>query len=232
MILDRRPASEVKKAAHEEGMRFLRESAVEKVLHGHDDAARNQQGDVRRMSCCLTSWLASPPPDAAVEMAPERVSAATLGTRGARARRCRPTRFEAAARRGVDAVADRARTSSTAPPSWPRCAPWSDGSAAPARVALVVPDLADARLAGPLRPGAPRARRPRPADALAGQEVRAVPDRGGLRHLRPGARVDRRRRASSSSCWRAATSSAEYEGVCEERGHPRRARRPVHASAS
>jgi type IV pilus assembly protein PilB len=34
MILDRRPASEVKKAAHEEGMRFLRESAVEKVLHG------------------------------------------------------------------------------------------------------------------------------------------------------------------------------------------------------
>jgi type II secretory ATPase GspE/PulE/Tfp pilus assembly ATPase PilB-like protein len=34
MILDRRPASEIKKAAHEEGMRFLRESAVEKVLIG------------------------------------------------------------------------------------------------------------------------------------------------------------------------------------------------------
>jgi len=34
MILDRRPNSEVKKAAHEEGMRFLRESAVEKVLLG------------------------------------------------------------------------------------------------------------------------------------------------------------------------------------------------------
>jgi type IV pilus assembly protein PilB len=34
MILDRRPTSEVKKMAHEEGMRFLRESAVEKVLHG------------------------------------------------------------------------------------------------------------------------------------------------------------------------------------------------------
>jgi type II secretory ATPase GspE/PulE/Tfp pilus assembly ATPase PilB-like protein len=34
MILERRPASEVKKAAHEEGMRFLRESAVEKVLSG------------------------------------------------------------------------------------------------------------------------------------------------------------------------------------------------------
>jgi type IV pilus assembly protein PilB len=34
MILARRPSSEVKKAAQEEGMRFLRESAVEKVLHG------------------------------------------------------------------------------------------------------------------------------------------------------------------------------------------------------
>jgi len=34
MILARRPASEVKKAAHAEGMRFLRESAVEKVLKG------------------------------------------------------------------------------------------------------------------------------------------------------------------------------------------------------
>jgi type IV pilus assembly protein PilB len=34
MILERRPQSEVKKAAHEEGMRFLRESAVEKVLTG------------------------------------------------------------------------------------------------------------------------------------------------------------------------------------------------------
>jgi type II secretory ATPase GspE/PulE/Tfp pilus assembly ATPase PilB-like protein len=34
MILDRRPASEVKKAAHEDGMRFLRESAIEKVLKG------------------------------------------------------------------------------------------------------------------------------------------------------------------------------------------------------
>jgi type IV pilus assembly protein PilB len=34
MILERRPTSEVKKLAHEEGMRFLRESAVEKVLIG------------------------------------------------------------------------------------------------------------------------------------------------------------------------------------------------------
>jgi type II secretory ATPase GspE/PulE/Tfp pilus assembly ATPase PilB-like protein len=34
MILERRPNSEVKKLAHDEGMRFLRESAVEKVLTG------------------------------------------------------------------------------------------------------------------------------------------------------------------------------------------------------
>ena len=34
LILERRPTSEVKKLAHEEGMRFLRESAVEKVLMG------------------------------------------------------------------------------------------------------------------------------------------------------------------------------------------------------
>jgi type IV pilus assembly protein PilB len=33
-ILARRPTSEIKKAAHEDGMRFLRESAVEKVLTG------------------------------------------------------------------------------------------------------------------------------------------------------------------------------------------------------
>jgi type IV pilus assembly protein PilB len=34
MILDRRPTSEIKKVARDEGMRFLRESAVDKVLAG------------------------------------------------------------------------------------------------------------------------------------------------------------------------------------------------------
>jgi type II secretory ATPase GspE/PulE/Tfp pilus assembly ATPase PilB-like protein len=33
-ILNRRPASEIKRAAHEEGMRFLRESAVERIVSG------------------------------------------------------------------------------------------------------------------------------------------------------------------------------------------------------
>jgi type IV pilus assembly protein PilB len=34
LILDRRPISEVKRAAKDQGMRFLRESAVERVLEG------------------------------------------------------------------------------------------------------------------------------------------------------------------------------------------------------
>jgi type IV pilus assembly protein PilB len=34
MILDRRPTSEIKRAARDEGMRFLRECAVHRVLEG------------------------------------------------------------------------------------------------------------------------------------------------------------------------------------------------------
>ena len=34
LILDRRPASEIRRAAQEEGMAFLRESALQKVLDG------------------------------------------------------------------------------------------------------------------------------------------------------------------------------------------------------
>jgi type II secretory ATPase GspE/PulE/Tfp pilus assembly ATPase PilB-like protein len=34
MILEKRSTSEIKKAAREEGMRFLRESAVERVMKG------------------------------------------------------------------------------------------------------------------------------------------------------------------------------------------------------
>jgi type IV pilus assembly protein PilB len=34
MILDRRPNSDIKRVAREEGMRFLRESAVERVFNG------------------------------------------------------------------------------------------------------------------------------------------------------------------------------------------------------
>jgi type II secretory ATPase GspE/PulE/Tfp pilus assembly ATPase PilB-like protein len=34
MILERKPNSEIKRAARDEGMRFLRESAVERVMLG------------------------------------------------------------------------------------------------------------------------------------------------------------------------------------------------------
>ena len=39
LILDRRPASEIKRAAHAEGMSFLRESALQKVVEGAHHAA-------------------------------------------------------------------------------------------------------------------------------------------------------------------------------------------------
>ena len=35
MILDKRPTSEIKRIARDDGMTFLRESAVEKVRIGH-----------------------------------------------------------------------------------------------------------------------------------------------------------------------------------------------------
>ena len=34
MILDRRPASEIRRQAREEGMTFLRDSALEKIVEG------------------------------------------------------------------------------------------------------------------------------------------------------------------------------------------------------
>ena len=68
MILEKRPTSEIKKAAREEGMRFLRESAVERVMEGIDDAARDQQGDVRRMSVLSLASRDATPPPAAVEI--------------------------------------------------------------------------------------------------------------------------------------------------------------------
>jgi len=34
MILERKPASEIKRVAHEEGMTFLRESALQKAFAG------------------------------------------------------------------------------------------------------------------------------------------------------------------------------------------------------
>ena len=72
-------------------MRFLRESAVHEVLTGRHDAARDQQGDVRRVTMAATrglrSWFTSPPPDVAVEITARGVDG--RGARGGlRSRRC------------------------------------------------------------------------------------------------------------------------------------------------
>ena len=88
MILERRPTSEIKKAARDEGMTFLRQCAVDRVLDGDDDAARDQQGDVRRVTrrtetqVSSTSWFAPPPPSVAIEIASRRVTVAELGRSG------------------------------------------------------------------------------------------------------------------------------------------------------
>ena len=58
--------------------------------HGHDDAARDQQGDVRRMSAdtsvrartAAAGWLASPPPSVALEIAPSHVTVLALAESG------------------------------------------------------------------------------------------------------------------------------------------------------
>ncbi len=50
LILAKRPGSEIKRVAKEEGMVFLRESALQKVFEGVTTLARGQQGDLRRMS--------------------------------------------------------------------------------------------------------------------------------------------------------------------------------------
>ena len=42
MIIDRRPTSEIKRAAREEGMSFLRESGLRKSARGHYHSSRDQ----------------------------------------------------------------------------------------------------------------------------------------------------------------------------------------------
>ena len=59
MILERRPAAEIKQAAREEGMTFLRDSALEKVFAGADHAARDQQGHVRAVKRLAQNLLLS-----------------------------------------------------------------------------------------------------------------------------------------------------------------------------
>ena len=114
IILARRPNSEIKKAARDEGMKSLRESGGRAGPGRDHDPARNQQGDVRRMSP-LPSFLTSPPPSVGVEIASDRVTAVSLDAAGgrldrrrARHRAARAGRRHAGAERGQRARRARA----------------------------------------------------------------------------------------------------------------------------
>jgi hypothetical protein len=97
MILDRRPTTEIKRAAREDGMRSCASARCSRARR-RNDPARNQQGDLRRMSRALRlpSWLAPPEPEVAIEFAPGRLTVARLGKDGhsiaasAVSERCRP----------------------------------------------------------------------------------------------------------------------------------------------
>ena len=58
MILEKKPTSEIRRAAREEGMRFLRESALDKVRGGLTTLERNQQGHVYREYAVISTLLA------------------------------------------------------------------------------------------------------------------------------------------------------------------------------
>ena len=219
MILERRPTSEIKKAAREEGMRFLRECAVEQVLHRRDDAARDQQGDVRRMS--------------------QRTSSQPRGS-PARRRRSRVEITATRVRRG----GARRTTAAAAVVAGYASEPLPPGSATPALNAPNVHDEAAlaAAIAACSSSSARRRRSrwscrtrsrkvsllrfekmpakaagPRSADSLADAEGGAVPDRGRAGAWQPGVALPAAA-ASSSSPWRAAMSSESYERACDAAG--------------
>ena len=198
-------------------MRFLRESAIEKVLHGHDDPPRDQQGDVRRMS--VFSRLARRPArgcgnrDSDPTRCPVAVAGRPRSDRGVRAmpsNRCR---------RRARGIVDLRRTSSTAVRWLGRSVRRSIGASArvPRRVALLLPDVAAQAC---LSSASSRCRSRRDdlesARALASQEVRPVPieeacarrvagrSRGGRKR-----RVRGRRRAHGQPC---ASTSAVRAG--------------------
>ena len=219
IILARKPTSEVKKAAREEGMRSLRESAVERVLAGDHDAARDQQGDVRRMSP-LPSFLDQ---SAAVGRRRDRLGSGDgrVARRGrAAAGSSARTAIERLPRGRGDAGAQRASTSTTRRAWSRRCVRRSTSSGrGQRRVALVIPDTA-AKVSLLRFEKVPAAVGPRSADSLADAEGGAVQARRGGDLL--GARR-RRCRTAAASIW---SRLARRDVIESYRGSaPTRARR-------
>ena len=95
MILNKRPTSEIKRAAKEDGMTFLRESAVLKDAGRHHDAcerstrSRSSKGNAMALTGMsladtLKSILQEPPPAMAFEISEAGIAAARIGAaRGA-----------------------------------------------------------------------------------------------------------------------------------------------------
>ena len=159
---------------------------------GHHDAARDQQGDVRRMSV-FSDWLSlrnAPPPGVAVEIAAQRVSAASLEMRGGR---------PVVAAHAVEPLPEGALVPSlTAANMRDRTAVLAalgrvlERVGRPRRIGLIVPDPV-AKVSLVRFEQVPRARAGSgSADSLAGAEGGAVSHRRGAGQLR--ARPPRRRR--------------------------------------
>ncbi len=86
MILEKKPISEVKRARARSGDALPSRIGRRARAAWHDDAARDQQGDFRRMS--LGALFQSAPPDVAIDIGVARVS--VRGCRGAAVRRSSP----------------------------------------------------------------------------------------------------------------------------------------------
>ena len=253
MILEREPNSEIKRAAREEGMRFLRESRGRARDAGPDHAARDQQGDVRRMSARprpgtpRRRWFASsPPPSVAVEIGAGRVTAVGRSATSA-ARRRSPAHATERLPDGLVAPSlDDAQPHRSRPPSPPPSQRVLDGASArePRRVALVIPDGAAKVSLVRFEKVPAQGRRSRAAGALAGAQDGAVPDRAGAgrrgrgrRRRRPGAEfvVTVARRTSSTSTSRRAPRPGVQAGPRRSRdvqpGQPAAGRRRGPATA-
>ena len=185
-------------------------------MHGIDHAARDQQGDVRRMSLFTSLRDSAGARRRRGDRAPTACRRASLEWRGGQ-----PVVSAHASSRCPTARSSPSLTAANIARSRggrrPRSAACSNASAGPRRIGLVVPD-AVAKVSLVRFEQVPAARAgSRPAGALAGPEGGAVPDRGGAGQLRAGA-ARRRTARNSSSRWRGATSIQEYEQLCADAG--------------
>ena len=125
-------------------MRFLRESAVEQVMHGHDHAARDQQGDVRRMSILDLAARKRRAGRRRRDRGRPRVGGQR--SNGAAASRSSPRTRPSRCRRRARAVADRGQRRTIAPAVVAALdAACSSKVGRPRRIGLVLPDVGRAR---------------------------------------------------------------------------------------